>query len=124
MIRIMMADEPAGTRITVDGRLSGEGVEPVETCCIQALATGKPVQLFLRDVAIIDERGRTLLRNLAAKGVSLSASGIYSSFIVAGIQSAALAAVPARRDSADGMACDAAQGGTNGVARTTPRNQW
>jgi hypothetical protein len=83
----MTADEPASTTITVDGKLSGEGVEPVETCCIEAILKGKPVRLYLRDVSTIDERGRSLLRKLVEKGVGLKASGIYSSYIVDEIQS-------------------------------------
>ena len=90
MIRIMTADEPASTLITVDGKLSGEGVEPVETCCIQALSIGKPVRLHLRDVSAIDERGRTMLRHLSAEGVDLTANGIYSSYIVNDIQAEGL----------------------------------
>ena len=50
MIRIMTADDPTYTTITVDGQLSGEYVETIETCCAQAVLKGKPVQLFLRDV--------------------------------------------------------------------------
>ena len=90
MIRIMTADGPARTTITVDGTLSGGSVEPVETYCIQALSKGKPIRLHLREVSVIDEGGRTMLRHLAAEGVDLSANGIYSSYIVDGIQSEGL----------------------------------
>jgi hypothetical protein len=90
MVRIMTADGLTSTTLTVDGTLSGESVEPVQTCCIQALSKGKPVRLFLRDVSAIDERGRTMLRHLAAEGVDLTANGIYSSYIVDEIQSAGL----------------------------------
>jgi hypothetical protein len=90
MLRIMTADEPASTTITVDGTLSGEGIEPVQACCIQALSNGKPVNLHLRDVSAIDERGRAMLRHLAEEGVHLTANGIYSSYIVNEIQSASL----------------------------------
>src|SRR4029077_20383226 len=61
-----------------------------QTCCIDALSKGKPVRLHLRDVSAIDERGRTMLRHLAAEGVDLTANGIYSSYIVGDIQSAGL----------------------------------
>ena len=87
MIRITTVDEQAGTTVTVDGNLSGESVQPVHTSCIQALAQGKPVRLFLRDVSSIDESGRTVLRRLAAEGIRLSANGIYSAYIVHEIQS-------------------------------------
>jgi len=90
MVRIMTLDELKSTTITVDGTLSGEGIEPVQTCCIDALSKGKPVRLHLRDVSAIDERGRTMLRLLAAEGVDLTANGIYSAYIVGDIQSAGL----------------------------------
>jgi hypothetical protein len=90
MIRIMTVDELTSTTITVDGTLSGEGIEPVQTCCIEALSKGKPVRLHLRDVSAIDERGRTMLRYMAAEGVYLTANGIYSSYLVGDIQSAGL----------------------------------
>jgi hypothetical protein len=91
MIRVITADEPASTTITVDGRLAGDWVVPVEICCRQAISRGKPVRLYLRDVSTIDERGHTLLRELAKKGVGLKASGIYSTYIVDEIQSRELA---------------------------------
>jgi hypothetical protein len=97
MIRVMTADEPAGTTITVDGRLSGDAVEPVETSCIEAISKGKPVRLYLRNVSTIDERGRSLLRKLVEKGVGLKASGIYSSYIVDEIQSSKLNGRHSRR---------------------------
>jgi len=87
MIRVLTTDEPASTTITVDGSLSGDFVDPVEICCIQAISKPKPVRLYLRDVSLIDERGRALLRKLAEKGVGLKASGTYSSYIVDEIQS-------------------------------------
>ena len=87
MIRIMTADEPARTTIIVDGTLSDESVEPVQTCCVEALSKGKPVRLHLREVSAIHESGRAMLRHLAAKGVDLTANGIYSSYIVDEIQS-------------------------------------
>lgn len=87
MIRIMTVDESAGTTVTVDGQLSGENIEPVETCCNQALSTNKPVQLFLHNVSVIDERGRALLYRLAVKGVLLKAAGVYCSYVVGEISS-------------------------------------
>jgi len=97
MIRITTVDEEAVATITVDGNLSGDGVEPVESCCIQAIEQGKPVRLYLRDVSSIDESGRTMLRHLAAKGINLSANGIYSAYIVHEIESDGAARRPDAR---------------------------
>ena len=85
MIRILTAAEPSGITITVDGRLAGDYIDAVDTCVKQAIGQGKPVHLFLRDVSSIDESGRLLLGRLAARGVQLSATGVYSSYIVSEI---------------------------------------
>ena len=82
MIRILTAEEPNAIRITVDGQLVNDCIEAVEVCSYQAIAQGRPVHLFLRDVSHIDEHGRSLLSRLSGKGVHLSASGVYSSYIV------------------------------------------
>ncbi|MBC8166972.1 MAG: hypothetical protein H7Y20_14025 [Bryobacteraceae bacterium] len=85
MIRIFTTDEPKAVTITVDGQLVDECVEAVDTCSHEAIKRGRPVHLYLRDVSHIDEPGRLLLSRLASKGVRLSASGVYSSYIVAEI---------------------------------------
>jgi hypothetical protein len=85
MIRILTADEPNAITITVDGQLVDDTVDAVEACSHQAMGQGRPVHLFLRDVSHIDEHGRSLLSRLAGKGVQLTASGVYSSYIVAEI---------------------------------------
>ncbi len=82
MFRVSKAEEPARTIVTIDGQLLGDSIAVVETCCDQAISTGKAVHLFLRDVLTVDQAGRTLLCRLAAKGVRLLASGIYTSYLV------------------------------------------
>jgi ABC-type transporter Mla MlaB component len=88
MIRIQAADNPGGTTIAIDGQLAGEYVQEVETSIRKAIEKHNHVHLFLRDVSHIDEAGHSLLSRLAAKGVKLSAAGLYSSYVVADIQSA------------------------------------
>jgi len=73
--------------ITVDGELAGDYLEAIEASCDQASSKGKPVWLFLRDLSVIGEDGRALLRRLATKGVRLTASGLYTSYVVQLIQS-------------------------------------
>ncbi len=82
MIRIITATEPQAIKMTVDGRLAGEYVEVLDASVKEAMARGKPVRLFLRDVSGIDECARALLGRLATKGVHLSAAGVYNSYIV------------------------------------------
>ena len=57
MFRVSKVDERSRTVITIDGQLSGDYIEAVKTCCDQAISTGKPVHLSLRDVSTIDQGG-------------------------------------------------------------------
>ena len=82
MIRISTKNEPRRITITIDGQLAGEDVDAVERSCAEATGHGRGVRLFLREVSNIDMRGRALLDRLAARGFDLSASGVYSSYIV------------------------------------------
>jgi len=82
MIRVTRTEDQSGTVVTIDGDLSGESVCVVETFCNQAQLEGKPVQVFLRDVTIVDQAGRMLLTRLAAKGIRVTGSGLYTSYLV------------------------------------------
>ena len=72
MMRIMTATEPNAVTITVDGKLSGESVEAVDTRVTRAIGLGRAVRLFLRDITEVDGNGRALLRRLPIKGVHLN----------------------------------------------------
>ncbi len=91
MFRITKAEERSRTILTVDGQLSGDSIAAVETCCDQAGASGTPVQLYLRDVTSVDQAGQNLLSRLAAKGVEVVGSGVYTSYLVEALTSAAKA---------------------------------
>lgn len=53
-----------------------------DACCTQALARGKRLLVYLRDVNMIDEAGRSLVCRLAARGVRLRGSGMYTSYLL------------------------------------------
>jgi hypothetical protein len=86
MIRVQAADNPGGTTITIDGQLIGEYIAEVEESIRKSLEQHNDVHLFLRNVSHIDEMGHALLSRLAAQGVQLSATGLYSSHVVTQIQ--------------------------------------
>jgi hypothetical protein len=79
VFRVSKEGERSRTVITIDGQLSGDHIEIVETCCNQAMQSKKPVHLVLRDVSIVDEPARALLRRLASQGVCVFAKGVYTS---------------------------------------------
>lgn len=95
MLRVSKAEEQSRTLVTVDGQLSSDSISVVETCCDQAIATHKSVQLFLRDVSIVDPAGRALLCRLVDKGVRLLASGVYTSYLVRMLNAAGKSRDPA-----------------------------
>ena len=82
MIRVIKTDEASRTTVTVDGEISMESVCVVEACCQQAESEGKRVLVFLRDVTTVDQAGRMLLGRLSARGVRLTAAGLYTSYVV------------------------------------------
>jgi hypothetical protein len=82
MLRVSKSEERSRTVLIVDGRLSADYVPVVETCCDEAISTGAIVHLYLRNVSTVDGPGRELLSRLAAKGVHLRASGVYTSHLI------------------------------------------
>ena len=82
MLRVSKREERSRTVLIVDGRLWADYVQVVETCCNEAISTGASIHLYLRDVTTVDGAGRALLSRLAAKGVHLSASGLYTSHLI------------------------------------------
>jgi hypothetical protein len=89
MFLVSKSEEPSLTIITVDGQLAGDSIAVVETCCDLAISAGKAVQLFLRDVPMVDQAGRALLCRLAARGVRMLARGVYTSYLVGALDSGA-----------------------------------
>jgi hypothetical protein len=86
MIRIQAVNKPGGITIAIGGQLIGEYVAEVEDSIRKSMEQYNDVLLFLRNVSHIDEMGRALLSRLAAQGVELSATGLYSSHVVAQVQ--------------------------------------
>lgn len=82
MFRVTKSEVGKRTIITIDGQLSGDYIEVVEICCNQAISEGRPVDVFLHNVLIIDVSGRALLARLAGQGVRLLAAGLYTSYVV------------------------------------------
>lgn len=88
MFRVSKTEERSRTVVTIEGQLSDDSVVAAETVCEQAQSTGKPVEVFLRDVSTIDHAGRALLCRLAARGIRLLANGVYTGHIVRALSAA------------------------------------
>ncbi len=86
MIRIQAAHNAGSITIAIDGQLIADYVAEVEASIRESIEQYKDVHLFLRNVSHIDEMGHALLSRVAAQGVQLSATGLYSSHVVTQVQ--------------------------------------
>jgi ABC-type transporter Mla MlaB component len=86
MIRIQAAPNAGGITLAIDGQLTAEYIAEVESSIRESMEQSNDVHLFLRNVSHIDEMGHALLSRLAAEGVNLSATGLYSSHVVTQLQ--------------------------------------
>jgi len=103
MFRMSGSRTGARTLIRIDGCLAGEYVRLAEQYCLEAVRSGKPVELLLRHVTAIDQAGQELLARLARQGVRLRGFGLYLSELLRRIRRSATGrqpASPSRRSSA------------------------
>lgn len=84
MIRISKHREGPKQDLLVEGTLSGDWVEVLETCWLEAQATpnGAPVRIDLSGVTWIDDRGRLLLARMIRDGAELRATGVMTRIII------------------------------------------
>lgn len=82
IFRIDQVDGRSRSLVIIEGELAGEYVGVADVCCTQALTSGKRLLVLVRDVTTIDEAGRSLLCRLAARGVRLRGSGVYTSYLL------------------------------------------
>lgn len=75
--------------MNIDGCLVSEYVRVAEDFCFRAMESAGRVEVFLRDVSVVDEAGRDLLCRLARRGVRLRASDLYLSSVVKAVQRSA-----------------------------------
>lgn len=72
MLRLTRTTQSSdGAVLVLEGRLVGEWVELLEDECAQLLRTDRKVLLDLAAVSFVDRRGARLLRDLAARPVTL-----------------------------------------------------
>ncbi|HET8546617.1 MAG TPA: hypothetical protein VFL57_01360 [Bryobacteraceae bacterium] len=89
MFRITERIQGAQTLVIIDGQLRGEYAQVAENYCMQALRSGKVISIVLREVSVIDDGGRNMLRTLAGRGVTLHGTGLYTSHLVKTLQKGA-----------------------------------
>ncbi|MGH7449936.1 MAG: STAS domain-containing protein [bacterium] len=77
MIRITVHSEVQGTRLVLEGKLSGPRVDELRKCWQQVISSPPPsVQVNLTDLTEIDSEGKELLAQLHHQGAKLIGSGV------------------------------------------------
>ena len=72
MIRISITESTGGAvTVLIEGKVVGEAVDELKSCCDQALAEGRRITLDVAGVSFIDRKGVGLFHGLAAHQVSV-----------------------------------------------------
>jgi anti-anti-sigma regulatory factor len=85
LIRITCRNEPAITRLTLEGKLAGACVDELDKCWQQASANGSAFLVDLTSVSFIDDRGKQLLKRMQDHGAKLVSSSLMSKCLIAEI---------------------------------------
>ena len=84
MIRINRIRERTTLRLVVEGTLSGDWVDELERCWLDAKAVldDEQIRIDLSEVCYIDEKGRSLLKSMFSEGADLRATGVMARGII------------------------------------------
>ncbi|MEW6207408.1 MAG: hypothetical protein AB1631_03510 [Acidobacteriota bacterium] len=84
MIRINRIRERPLLRLIVEGTLSGEWVDELEKCWLDAKTTlsDEHIRVDLSAVSYIDDKGRLLLKRMFGEGTQLQATGVMTRGII------------------------------------------
>jgi anti-anti-sigma regulatory factor len=84
MIRIRQIHEGSRQRLLVEGTLSGEWVEVLEDCWLEAphARNGGPLRVDLSGVSYVDDKGRELLARMIQDGAELRATGVMTRAVI------------------------------------------
>jgi hypothetical protein len=84
VIRISQIHEGEQQGLLVEGKLSGDGVDVLEDCWLEAppAPNGAPVRIDLSGVTYVDDKGRDLLTRMIQEGAELRATGVMTRAVI------------------------------------------
>ncbi len=84
MIRISETREGSKRRLLVEGTLSGDWVDVLEKCWLEAQTpfNGETMCIDLSGVTYIDNKGRELLARMFRNGAQLRATGVMTRAVI------------------------------------------
>jgi anti-anti-sigma regulatory factor len=80
VIRISQIHEGEQQGLLVEGKLSGDWVDVLENCWLEAPTA--PVRIDLSGITYIDEKGRELLARMIQDGAELRATGVMTRAVI------------------------------------------
>jgi ABC-type transporter Mla MlaB component len=83
-MRVSQIHEGEQQRLLVEGKLSGEWVDVLEKCWLEAprALNGAPVRIDLSGVTYVDDKGRELLARMIRDGAELRAIGVMTRAVI------------------------------------------
>ncbi|PWT89793.1 MAG: hypothetical protein C5B55_10770 [Blastocatellia bacterium] len=82
MIRITAKNESAGTRLLLEGKLSGASVSELEKCWHTNLANWTALLVDLTNISFIDDVGKELLIKMSSKGTKLVSRSLMTKCLI------------------------------------------
>jgi hypothetical protein len=82
MLKITTQTNAQRTLLDLEGKLAGPWVEELEICWQQLATADRQVEVALRGVTYIDEKGKDLLAKMHRQGIGLVAAGCMTKAIV------------------------------------------
>ena len=84
MIRISETRKDSKRCLLVEGTLSGDWVDVLETCWLegQTPLNGKPMRIDLSGVTYVDDKGSQLLARMIRDGAELRATGVMTRAVI------------------------------------------
>ena len=84
MIRVIQILEGSKQRMFVEGMLSGDWVDVLENCWLEAphAPNREPIRVDLSGITYVDDKGRELLARMIQDGAELLATGVMTTAVI------------------------------------------
>jgi hypothetical protein len=91
VFRLNRANKDNGICLIIEGELKSESVEIAELACSEALTNYSHVTVLVKNVTEIDADGYAFLKRLIKTKAQVQAIGIFSEYVVKGLQTGVVA---------------------------------
>lgn len=86
MIRITAQHESSATRLFLEGKLCGPGVDELDKCWRESSSAEAALMVDLTNISFVDEQGKELLARMCQKGTKLFSTSLVTRCLIDQIQ--------------------------------------